>query len=219
MNPIEKVAHSLDWMTLVLFISLVVLALGKYLYHGKFLTFIVLPFNDKYVVLHNKKGQLFNWFHILLTMFQLMNLSLFIYLSLKTFGVLPMETTPQMAFFLILLGLTLFQLVKLALQGFTGFVFNTQDFIMGLVFSKTSYLNYSSIIIFMANVILTYVATGSKMIIYSAFILILLINGIGAVKLLKNYQKAMFPYFMYFILYLCALEIAPLVLIGSYLKG
>ena len=124
-----------------------------------------------------------------------------------------------MAFFLILLGLTLFQLVKLALQGFTGFVFNTQDLIMGLVFSKTSYLNYSSIIIFMANVILTYVATGSKTIIYSAFILILLINGIGAVKLLKNYQKAMFPYFMYFILYLCALEIAPLVLIGSYLKG
>jgi len=52
-----------------------------------------------------------------------------------------------------------------------------------------------------------------------AFALILLINAIGIAKLLKNYQKALFPYFMYFILYLCTLEIAPLVLIGSYLKG
>ena len=39
MNPIEKTVLSLDWMTIVLFVSLVVLALGKYLYHGKFLRF------------------------------------------------------------------------------------------------------------------------------------------------------------------------------------
>jgi hypothetical protein len=49
--------------------------------------------------------------------------------------------------------------------------------------------------------------------------LVFLINGIGITKLLKNHQKALFPFFVYFILYLCALEIAPLVLIGSYFKG
>ena len=37
-------------------------------------------------------------------------------------------------------------------------------------------------------------------------------------KLLKNYQKILIPNIFYFILYLCALEIAPLVVIGSYLK-
>ncbi|KAB5485072.1 DUF4271 domain-containing protein [Flagellimonas hadalis] len=218
MNPIEKVAPSLDWMTIVLFASLVVMALGKYMYHSRFLNFIILPFNDKYVLLHNKKGQLLNWFHILLTLFQVVNLSLFVFFVLKAFGVLPGED-PLWVFLMVLGGLVLFQLVKLGLQSFTGFVFNAQELIVGLIFSKTSYLNYSSIILFVANVILTYILKDSKTVIYSAFILILLINGIGAIKLLKNYQKAMFPYFMYFILYLCALEIAPLVLIGSYLKG
>ncbi|WP_418497498.1 DUF4271 domain-containing protein [Flagellimonas sp.] len=218
MNPIEKVAPSLDWMTIVLFASLVVMALGKYMYHSRFLNFIILPFNDKYVLLHNKKGQLLNWFHILLTLFQVVNLSLFVFFVLKAFGVLPGED-PLWVFLMVLGGLVLFQLVKLGLQSFTGFVFNAQELIVGLIFSKTSYLNYSSIILFVANVILTYILKDSKTVIYSAFILILLINGIGVIKLLKNYQKAMFPYFMYFILYLCALEIAPLVLIGSYLKG
>ena len=217
MNPIEKAAYSLDWMTLVLFISLIVFALGKYFYHTKFLNFIILPFNDKYVLLHNKKGQLFNWFHILLTVFQAINLAFFIFLSLKAFDALPSENH-QNVFFLILALLVLFQIAKLVLQFIKGFVFNTVGLISELVFSKTSYLNHSSILLFIGNVILVYIFRDSKMIIYATIILILLVNGIGVIKLLKNYQKAMFPYFVYFILYLCALEIAPLVIIGSYLK-
>ncbi len=217
MNPIEKTVYSLDWMTLVLFISMIVIALGKYFYHTKFLNFVILPFNDKYVLLHNKKGQLFNWFHILFTVFQIINLAFFIFLSLKAFDAIPSENH-QNVFLLVLAFLVLFQIVKLALQFIKGFVFNTQGLISELVFSKTSYLNHSSILLFISNVILVYIFRDSKLIIYATIILILLVNGIGVIKLLKNYQKAMFPYFVYFILYLCALEIAPLVIIGSYLK-
>ena len=79
MEPIEKTIVSLDWMTITLFTSLVVFALGKYQFHKKFLNFIILPFNDKYILLHNKKGQFSHWFHLLLTLFQLVNLSFFIF--------------------------------------------------------------------------------------------------------------------------------------------
>nr|WP_297787205.1 DUF4271 domain-containing protein [uncultured Allomuricauda sp.] len=205
-------------MTITLFVGLVVLALGKYLYHKKFLNFIILPFNDKYILLHNKKGQFSHWFHLLLTLFQLINLSLFIFLAIHVFEVIPNEKS--VITYLIVLGfLALFELVKFLLQMFTGFVFENTSLISGFIFSKISYLNYSSIILSIANILLIYITTSSKTTIYVAIILILLINGIGAAKLLKNHQKALFPYFMYFILYLCTLEIAPLVLIGSYLKG
>lgn len=217
MNPIEKSIVSLDWMTLVLFSSLVLLAIGKYWYSSKFLNFIILPFNDKYVLLNSKKGPLLNWFHILMSIFQLLNLSLFIFLALRAFDVMP-QGDPVFTFFVILGALALFEFAKLLLQSFTGYVFNNQEFILGIIFSKTSYLNYSSIVISLANILLIYVLTDSKAIIYGAISFIILINGIGTIKLLKNHQKAMFPYFVYFILYLCALEIAPLVLIGSYLK-
>ncbi|MBA4744976.1 MAG: DUF4271 domain-containing protein [Muricauda sp.] len=218
MEPIEKTITSLDWMTITLFVGLVVLALGKYLFHKKFLNFIILPFNDKYILLHNKKGQFSHWFHLLLTLFQLINLSLFILLVLNAFDLIPYKKTVLV--YLIILGfLALFELVKFSLQMFVGLVFNNLNLVGSLIFSKISYLNYSSIIISIANILLIYIAANSKTIIYVALTLIILINGIGMVKLLKNHQKALFPYFMYFILYLCALEIAPLVLIGSYLKG
>ncbi|MCR9229176.1 MAG: DUF4271 domain-containing protein [Flavobacteriaceae bacterium] len=218
MEPIEKTIVSLDWMTITLFTSLVVLALGKYLFHKKFLNFIILPFNDKYILLHNKKGQFSHWFHLLLTLFQLVNLSLFIFLILDTFEVIPQDRT--LTNYLILLGfLALFELVKFLIQIFTGFVFNNLNLVGSFIFSKISYLNYSSIIICVANILLIYITSSSKTTIYTALALIFLINGIGLTKLLKNHQKTLLPYFMYFILYLCALEIAPLVLIGSYLNG
>ncbi|MCK0161492.1 DUF4271 domain-containing protein [Allomuricauda sp. F6463D] len=218
MNPIEKTIISLDWITIALFLSLVVLALGKYLYHKKFLNFIILPFNDKYILLHNKKGQFSHWFHLLLTLFQLINLSLFLFLILKVFELLP-QVDALTTYFILLGLLALFELIKFVLQMFTGYVFNNLGVVGSVIFSKMSYLNYSSILICICNVLLIYITTNSKTTIYIVLILVFLINAIGIVKLLKNYQKALFPYFMYFILYLCTLEIAPLVLIGSYLKG
>src|SRR5690606_19739853 len=113
----------------------------------------------------------------------------------------------------------LFLIAKAALQAFTGYVFNAQAMIKNLLFSTLSYLNHSGLILFLANLCLTYILVDSKTLIYITIILFVIIYGLGAIKLLKQHQKAMFPYFMYFILYLCALEIAPLVLIGSYLKG
>nr|WP_299486642.1 DUF4271 domain-containing protein [uncultured Allomuricauda sp.] len=216
MNPIYKVVDSMDWMTIVLFLSMVILALGKYLFQGRFLNFIILPFNNRYVVLHSKKGRLLNWFHIMLTLFQLINFSLFLFLVIQSF--FGADEDPLLAFFVIMGVVVLFQLVKLALQLVKGYVFNTQSLIAELLFNKTSYLNYSSLIMFVANVVLIYIASSSKIVFYVAFILIVSINAIGFIKLLKNYQKAIVPNLFYFILYLCTLEIAPLVIVGTYLK-
>src|SRR5690606_796805 len=218
MNPLERTVVSLDWMVLVLFLSLLALTLAKAFHHGKFLNFIILPFNDKYMLVHQKKGQLFDGFQLLLTLFQLLNLSLFLFLVLRAFGALP-GNPPWEVFLFILGSLTLFLLLKSGIQLFTGYVFNSLDLISGIMFGKLSYLNHSGIILCGANLVLTYILVDFKTVIYIALGLLVLINGIVAIKLLKHHQKAMVPYFMYFILYLCALEIAPLVLIGSYLKG
>ncbi len=217
MNPIDKVVVSLDWITIVLFVSMIVLALGKYLFQSKFLNFIILPFNNRYVVLYNKKGRLLNWFHILLTVFQLINFSLFLFFVQKTF--FDAQSNSNLFIFFVITGvLLLFQLIKLLLQFTKGYIFNTTNLVSELQFNKISYLNHSSLVMFISNVLLAYIFKDSRIIIYSTIILIVSINIIGLVKLLKNYQKAIIPYFFYFILYLCALEIAPLVIVGSYLK-
>lgn len=217
MNPIDRIVFSTDWITLALFFSMVFLALGKHLFQSRFLSFMILPFNNKYVILHNKKGELFNGFHLFLTLFQIINLSLFIFLCQKNFAGAPLGEN-SFAFFTIMGGVLLFEILKLGLQHLKGFIFNTQELISRLVFYKTSYLNYSSGILFFGNVILTYITNSSIIAIYLIIALIIFINGIGLLRLLKDYQNTLLPHLLYFILYLCTFDIAPLLLLGSYVK-
>ena len=169
--------------------------------------------------MYNKKEKLINWFHIFFTVFQVFNFSLFLYLSWKAiFGPLKEPDLNSYLYPIILGTLFLFLVVKVLLQLGNGFIFNSNKIISELIFKKLSYLNHSGLIMFMANIILTYVFKDSKAVIYGTFFLILLINGIGWVTLLRNHQKFIANNFFYFILYLCALEIAPWVIIGGYLR-
>ncbi len=217
MNLIERVQLSSDWMFLAIFVALVLLTLGKYLFQIRFVNFMVLPFNDKYVSLQSKKGSFLNGFHIILTVFQLINLALFIYLS-QNILLDSVLGDGSLIFFHILAFLILFQSTKFILQKIKAYVFNTQQLISEMMFSKLTYLNHSSLFICLANILLIFILKDSKTVIYGTILMIVIINGIGIVKLLKNHQKMIIPNFLYFILYLCALEIAPLIAIGSYLK-
>lgn len=216
MNPVYKNIASLDWTALVLVLGLVILTLGKYWFQGRFFNFLALPFNDKYIVLYSKKGRLASWFHIMMTLFQLINFSLFIFLVQRVFLAAP-ENGSLAVFFIIVGSVLGFQILKATLQHIKGFVFNTQELILEAIYCKVTYLNYSSLIMFLVNVILVHVLKDSKTVIYTALALILSINAIGLIKLLKTYEKVVVAHLFYFILYLCTLEIAPLVVIGSYL--
>ncbi|GAB5474094.1 MAG: DUF4271 domain-containing protein [Maribacter sp.] len=193
--------------------------LAKSTFYNRFLNFIILPFNNKYVFMYNKKEKLLNWFHIFFTIFQVINFSLFIYLALQVlFKDTSFALFDSYGYPIILAAVLLFLLVKVSLQLGNGFIFNSNRTISELIFKKLSYLNYSGLVMFAANIILCYVFKDSVMVVYVAFALILLINAIGWVTLLKNHQNFLAGNFFYFILYLCALEIAPFVIIGSYLN-
>lgn len=217
MNPILRTPESLDWITLIIFGSLLFVLIAKSLYYVRFLNFIVLPFNNKYIFMYNKKERLLNWFHVLLTIFQVINTALFLFFVFKN---LISSGTTQYPFLypLLLLGSFLFLLLKTALQLTNGFIFESQSVFSEIIFKKTSYLNYGGILFFLANILLAYVNVSPNLVIFTTIFLFLSINVIGWVLVLKNYQNFFANYFFYFILYLCTLEIAPLVILGSFFK-
>ncbi|MGB5479498.1 MAG: DUF4271 domain-containing protein, partial [Eudoraea sp.] len=208
---------NIDWITAIIFSSILFMVIAKNLFYQRFLNFIILPFNNKYIFMYNKKDKLLNWFNIFFTLFQLLNFSLFIYLASNILSNSESDQYPVV--FLIILGfLFLFLFSKILLQMGGGFVFNNNKIISEFIFKKLSYLNYSSIIMLASNIIITYVLTDSKIVVFSSIFLIVVINVIGWITIIKNYQKLISSYFFYFILYLCALEIAPFVIIVNYLK-
>ena len=178
MESIIRVVENIDWITIIIFSSLLFIAIAKGMFYNRFMNFIILPFNNKYIFVYNKKGRLINWFNIFFSFFQLINFSLFLFFIWSV-------------------------------------LWGTKN---EIIFKKLSYLNHSALIMLLANIVLTYVLKDSKPVIYISIFLILLINGIGWATLIKNHQKFIVNNFFYFILYLCALEIAPFVIIGSYLK-
>jgi hypothetical protein len=119
---------------------------------------------------------------------------------------------------LILIGFFLFLLIKIVLQAANGLIFESQSVFSEIIFKKTSYLNYGGILFFLANLLLAYVSISPKIVIITTIILFIGVNLIGWVLVLKNYQNFFANHFFYFILYLCTLETAPLVIIGSLLK-
>ena len=217
MEPLLRNTVATDWITILIILSFLFLVLAKSVFHSRFLNFIILPFNNKYIFMYNKKEKVMNWFNLFWGLFLIVNFSLFVYLALDVFQVSDL-TSNNLAYLWLMAGLILFLFIKLGMQLGNGYIFGIQKIITEVIFKKLSYFNYSGIIMFLANIILTYIFIGSKTVFYVAIFLILLVNVIGWITILRNHQKLITNYFFYFILYLCALEIAPLVLIGSYLK-
>ena len=209
--------ETLDWITFIILLSLLVLASGKYYHPSRFMNFINLPINDKYVSLYERGALFFNGFHLSISIFQVLNFALFIYLAR---GILSEVTAPinPADFYPVLGGLLFFLVLKIILQMGQGYIFQMESLMSDLIFYKSSYFNYSSLLIFLVNVGLVYVLPQSTVLVFIAIALVVIINAVGLLSVIKHHQSLIRANLIYFILYLCTLEIAPLVLFGSLLK-
>ncbi|MGB5237648.1 MAG: DUF4271 domain-containing protein [Flavobacteriaceae bacterium] len=212
-----RIIDQSDWVTIVIFLSILLMVIAKQLFQSRFFNFIILPFNNKYIALYSKKDKMLHGFHIMFTGFQLLNTALYIYIVYDV--LLGHQSTSGLLEYGLILGiLILFILCKVFLQLANGFVFNNVKTIADFIYKKHTYLNYSGMVMLVSNISLTYIFKGSEPIVFLSLFLILLINIIGFITILKYHQKLISAYFFYFILYLCALEIAPLIFIANYLK-
>ena len=217
MNNVVREALHADWITLVMLLSLVFILVAKQLFYTRFLNFMALPFNNKYLLMYSKRDKLFNWFNIFIAGFQLINLTLFIFYSADILFQADLSSTP-INFLIIFSLILLFFLLKIFIQLGNSYVFDSQKTITDIIFKKISFLNFSGLVLFIANILLTFIFQGSEFVVYSCIFLVLAVNAVGWITILRNHQKYITTYFFYFILYLCALEISPYVLMVYYIK-
>lgn len=218
METIYRNSENLDAFTLLLMASVLIFAMAKAYDHSRFYTFLWLPFNNRYIGFYGKRGKLKNPFHILVFIFQIINTATFAYFAFSMVGGMyfldgPVYILAIAAILLIFLG------VKALLQLGVGFVFDLGAMALEFIYNKQSYYNSSGLVLCIANCLILYVSKESETIIYVAIFAFLVVNGMGFVNLLRIYQKQIARNIVYFILYFCALEIAPLAILANYLKG
>ena len=213
MEAMDRYISSTDWISLIFLISLLCLVFAKTIFYSRFFNFLILPFNNKYVILNNKKGKLLSGFHLAFSLFQLLNLALFGYFCILAFVPDAAQWDGLFVFWLVLGGLLAFTLTKVGVQLLGGSLFEIGPLISSLVFQKWSYLNYSSLVVLPVNLLIAYLFPDGTALVIIGIVLILAVNLIGWINLLKMHQSLISSTLFYFILYLCALEIAPFLIV------
>lgn len=202
-----RIIESKDWATLLFVLCFVLIATTRGVFESRFSDFSRLAYSDKYIKIYRDGGNLMNWFTIALFAVQVISFAFFIQILLSYFGYAT--KTDWVVYIQIVTLLSVFILSKYLIEKIIATSFNVEEFNEQFNLQKVSYRTYIGLCILPINVVLFYNDTPIDFLIYSLIVTILLINVLTYLLSLKIYQNLIIGKLFYFILYLCALEIAP----------
>jgi len=201
-----------DWLTILFIVSLICVTITKALYAKRFSLFLLSPITNNYQnSVEHKEHNIVNWFTAILFVVQVISLAIFLYLCSIYF--FPEYKQQDYFFTKIISFTTLFIIAKFLIEKIIAIILDIEWYINTYNFQKITSRNLYGLALLPINLILVYTTIESKivyMIILGSF---LLFNCISFFFLFKNHQKLIFSKLFYFILYLCALEIAPYLII------
>ena len=197
--------------TILIIIGLVIVAIAKLTAPKRFDDFIIILGNTRYLKIYSKDQKFFDRFDGLLFSNLILSLTVFcfiIYRYITESNQASMNTMFKLAF-----GIGVFILIKVLFERLIGSLFEIDKLIDQYLFQKTSYKNFLGILLLPINALLLFSFQPTLAIIYGMVFLLLIINIIGLNSSFKTHQSLIKNNLFYFILYLCALEIAPYIIL------
>lgn len=203
----ERITESKDWATVLFVLCFALIAVNRAVFEVRFNEFVRIAISDKYLKIYKDSGNMQSWFTISMFVVQLISFAFLIQLTLSVFDMTT--KTNWISFIQILTLLGVFILSKYLIEKIIATTFSIEEFNEQFNLQKVNYRTYIGMLILPINLFLFYNDFLSKTLILSLIAIILIINIITYFFSLKNYQNLILGKFFYFILYLCALEIAP----------
>ena len=202
-----RMLETRDWATIVFVVALLLVAITRSVFANRFNEYIRLIASDKYIKVYRDSSYLMSGFNVALFLVQLISLAFFMQLLLSYFGY--GSKTDWILFIQLITFLGVFILGKFLVEKIIATAFNIEEFTEQFNLQKVSYRTYIGLLILPIDLILFYNDAPSKLLIFTIIAVLLAINLLTYVISLKNYQNLLMGKLFYFILYLCALEIAP----------
>ena len=202
-----RITDSKDWATVLFVLSFAIIAITKSVFENRFGDFANLIFSNKYSKVYRDSSHLQSSFTIALFFVQVISLAFFIQISLSYFGL--GSKTDWILYIQIFTFLVFFILSKYLIEKIIATSFNIEEFMEQYNLQKVTYRTYIWLIILPLNIILFYSDSVSRNLLLAIIATTLTINAVTYLISIKKYQNLIFGKLFYFILYLCALEIAP----------
>jgi len=210
----EIIPQEDDWITFIFLMILMILVVVKIAYNDRLYHTGTLFFSKKYLSIYfnKEKTNVINWFQFSLFFVQLLTISLF--LSLIISYLRPDFATFGISFFVfVLIRVLIYFGFRFSFGVFLAFIFDLKNLHKKIVFEKINYFNNLIMWLLPFLLFLVYSKNNQQLFLKIALFIFVLMLIIRYGLLLKNNKKLIFSNFFYFILYFCALEIVPLVII------
>ena len=202
-----RIIENKDWATILFVLAFALIAFARTVFESRFQEFLRILISDKYIKVYKDSSHLMSGFTIVLFVVQLLSISFFIQLLLNHFGYV--SKTDWIVYLRIFTFMGVFVLSKFLIEKIIATTFNIDEFVEQFNLQKVSYRTFIGIVLLPINVFLFYNDKTSNTLIFSIIVVILSINLLTYLVSLKIYQNLLIGKLFYFILYLCALEIAP----------
>ena len=204
MRYTNRIIESLDWVTLIMVGCILIIAILKVIYPKRFNDFIRLPVSNNYFLAKGKSEELRHPFSILLFVIQLISISLFVNLFFLEKG-----KANVLLFLQILFVVFVFIIVKTSIEKMIGAIFSIEKLIDHYIYEKLSYRNFLSLLLIVTNLIFYFSVKPDLNILLILTGILFLGNMLILSYSYKNYRSLIFSNLFYFLLYICALEISP----------
>lgn len=203
-----------DWITVVFLIILIVLAIQKFYFRNMQLhTSVFFLKKNKLASYFNKeKNIFFNLYQVLSFIVQLASISLLLYFLTDILEVKTTDSNLNL-FIKIVFIVSFYFLIRFVIGVFLASIFNLEILHKKVFYEKTNFFNNLVLWMLPFLVFISYSKQVGSLFIKITVTFFILLALIRYALLIINNKKLAFNNLFYFILYLCVLEIAPLVII------
>ena len=198
-------------------VSLLIILIVKSINRRRFSDLIRLFTNSNYLRIYLKEHRFLDVFDFILFFNFIINCTAYAYVLYGSFINLIEINTNK--FVTISIAIIIFLALKLILKLLTGYLFDLHKTISILIFQQISTINFIGIMLLPINLLLVFgLNFDIKWIILSIILIATTILN-GMLKTIQTNLNFVLSNFLYFILYICTLEIGPYVIIYDQLKN
>ncbi|WP_261376881.1 DUF4271 domain-containing protein [Gillisia sp. Hel_I_86] len=186
--------------------------LGKALFHNRFEDFTSLATSGKFLMIKSREHKLLFGFNVLMLTVHILSVSLFVFLTFRLFTSQTLENQGSLLL-RIITAYGFIVLLKFTVEKIIANVFDIDEIIDTYIFQKQTYLNFISLIIFGLSLFLVYSDIPRLPLFYLIIVLIIIALSYTLYTIINKNLRLISRFWFYFILYICALEIAPYVIL------
>jgi len=207
--------HIIDWVVVLYVIALLLLVTARKFSDYKFLNFSRLILTDTYLKTY-RDDNMSKPFHVAMVIFSLVFFPLVFQTILYRINVLKEFSIIE--YLLIGFVFICFFFLKMVLQLVLGRIIGISSIIKHYVFEKQTYFAYLVFFSLLPLLFLIFTPLTSTFLAYLIGFLWVTLFVLAMILVITHFKELFFSHSLYFILYLCAFEIAPLVGAVFYLR-